>query len=900
MKSLAMRIYRRLAYAFPHEFQMVYGADVLQLGEDSIDDIWSQYGYLGLIRLLADIAVRLPVEYLSEMRQDLAYARRTLAKSPGFAAVGILSLAVGIGISAVCASEVFSLILRDLPGAKNPDQLVMAVGASYPYFEHYRDQHGLFTATAAYQGPIPFNISMNVSPSGAASAKSQRVFGHLVSPEYFSVLGVHAARGRIFDPQIDTPGQAPVVFISDRFWRNRMESDPAALGRTIRVNGQPATIVGIGPRDFLGVLAVSPAEIFVPTTSPVAMVPELSGDVLHKREAKSFRVVFRLAPGVTPQSAEAALDSIARRLDAESLDPARNLKGRRVQLLPGGKMVPLPREMLGVVLAINLLLIGLMVGIACLNLASMQLARATARRREVAIRLSVGASRFRLIRQLLTESILLALTGGVAGVLIAYWAAAGFKRIQLPVPYPVDFDITPDWRALLFTFAISLAAGVAFGLAPALAATRTDLASTLKEGAIAPLRRYRRFGARNLLIVSQVAGSLLLLLVAGFMILGDIHNNRVDVAFDPARMYLFSLDPVRDGYAAEQAAALFEKLPAQLMRAPGIQEVALAEEPPFNSLVMRATLTAPSATGAPDQAVHRAAELSIGPRYFAALSVNLLAGREFETRDQRLDASTGALPVILNETAAREFFETTTVLGRRLSEGPRSYEVVGVAKDITTPDSSNGNGAQALSMVPTVYLPLTRAEVAHSAVSGMVVMVRASAGPDTMQGIRRQMAALDPNLVMFNTRTLADEIDKIVMAGLLDTVLYGATGGFGLVLAAIGLAGVTAYSVARRRREIGIRMALGARKGQVLSLVMREGGTLVAAGCILGFLGAFAISRAVSAVSNALGQSFEAGSHDSRLIFGAPLLLAALAMVACYIPARRSTKIDPLIALREE
>ncbi|HMD48607.1 MAG TPA: ABC transporter permease, partial [Bryobacteraceae bacterium] len=652
MKSLAMRIYRRLAYAFPHEFQMVYGADILQLGQDSIDDIWTKHGYLGLIRLIADIAIRLPIEYLSEMRQDLTYARRTLMKSPGFAAVGILSLGLGIGIAAFSSSEFFNLILPNAPRIQNPDQIVMLTGTSYPYFEHYRDdQHALFTGVAAYQGPVPFNAS--VASTSGANTKAERVFGHVVSPEYFSVIGVRAARGRTFDPAIERPGSAPVVFLSDRFWRERMDQDAGAVGRSIRVNGQTATIVGIGPRDFLGVAPISPAEIFVPTTSPPAMVPEVAGDALHQPASKLFSTLFRLAPGVTLKSAEAGLDTLTRHLDAESLDPARNTKGRRVTLVPGGKVVPIPREIVPVVLALNVMLIGLVVGIACMNLANMQLARATTRRREVAIRLSVGASRFRLIRQLLTENVLLSCIGGCVGILLAFWAASAFKKIKLPIDVPVNLNVMPDWRALLFTLAISFAAGLAFGLAPALAATRADLASTLKEGALVPARGFRRFGLRNLLMVAQVAGSLMLLLLAGFLIIGFDRTNHVEIAFDPQKMYLLSIDPIRDGYSSDKAADLFENLPDRLTRLPGVQQIALTEEPPFAPLAGTSTLAAPSDPGSSEQVVEKVNKQTVGAGYFASLGVRVLAGREFDPRDQRINASRGdALPIVINQSAA--------------------------------------------------------------------------------------------------------------------------------------------------------------------------------------------------------------------------------------------------------
>jgi ABC-type antimicrobial peptide transport system permease subunit len=313
------------------------------------------------------------------------------------------------------------------------------------------------------------------------------------------------------------------------------------------------------------------------------------------------------------------------------------------------------------------------------------------------------------------------------------------------------------------------------------------------------------------------------------------------------------------------------------------------------------SMAAPADPGMPGQAVHGIAKQLIGPGYFAALSVNLLEGREFDIRDQRIDGSKSkSLPVVLNQTAAHEFFGNREPLGRRIWEMSRAYEVVGLVKDLSAPLSSRGSQAANTSELPTVYLPLTRSDFAQSPVGGMIVMVRATRGTDTMQGIRREMASLDPNLVMFNVRTLAEQVDQTTFTVRLDTIVYSAIGGFGLILAAIGLAGVTAYSVARRRREIGIRMALGARQGQVLRLVMREGGALVIAGSVLGYLGAFGVSRAMGSVSGVFGPAFAAGSHDPRLLFGAPLLLAGLAMLACYLPARRSAKIDPLMALRQE
>jgi predicted permease len=913
--NFALRMYRWLAHAFPHEFKVIYGADVIQLGEDVVEDISKQHGVTGLFRLVADIAIRVPIEYLAEMRRDLVYAVRTLSKSRGFAAVGIISLGLGIGVAAVSVSESLNLILRDAPGAKDPDSLVMVSGVSYPYFEHYRDQKDLFSAGAAVDMAVPFNVSLGTG------VKTERIFGQLVSPEFFSTLGVGAARGRVFSPESDKPGSEPVVFVTDRFWRQHMDSDPNAVGRTIRVNGQTATIVGVGPKDFLGMMPIIPGDIFVPTTAPASIAPELAGDVIHKGEAREFAALLRLAPGVKLQSAEAGLDTLTRHLDEETLDPARNTKGRRVTLLPGGKVVPVPKPMIPMVFGLMLLLDGLIVGIACMNLANMQLARATARRREVAIRLSVGASRFRLIRQLLTESVLLAIGGGVAGILIAYWAAHLLRTAKLPINVPVNLDITPDWRVIVIVFAISLVAGIGFGLAPALASTKTDLASTLKESSAGQLRGHRRFSMRNVLMVMQVAGSLTLLLVAGFLIIGYTRMNNVEIAFDPSSMLLFSLDPVRDGYATDKAAKLLDDLPGKLRAVPGVREAVLTEAAPFGPQAAVAALSAPPQDGFPEQVVSGVAKNKIGANYFASLSVSMLEGREFDMHDQRLDVTPATvLPVVINQTAAHAFFGNLDPLGRRISDSGRaysadpmdsmgllpgargsgkSYMVVGVVKDLSAPMSQSAVG-QAAATVPVVYLPLTRSDFAHPPGNGMIVLVRTDRGVEAMEGVRRELAGIDPNLALFNVKTLAQQVDETGSWLRVSSLIYTGIGAFGLILAAIGLAGVTAYSVARRRKELGIRIALGARKSQVLGLVMREGGVLVIIGCVVGMAGGFAFSRALGALSSMMGPSFAAGAHDPRLLIGAPVLLAALAMLACYVPARRSTKIDPLVALREE
>ncbi len=718
-----------------------------------------------------------------------------------------------------------------------------------------------------------------------------------MSPEYFSVLGTKAARGRFFSPALDKPGSEPVVVVSDRFWRNRLNADPTAVGRTIQINGQTATIVGIGPQDFLGVMPFLPADLFVPATAPPSLAPELGDDVLHRRDRRVFRVLVRLKPGVTIDSAEAALDSLTHHLDEESLDPERNRRGRRLHLLPGGTVFPLPREAMPILFGFYGTLMVLILTIACMNLTNMLLARAASRRREVAIRLAIGASRARLIRQLLTESVLLSMCAGIAGLLLTVWLTHAANGLKVPVQIPYQFDISPDWRVLLFTLAVSLVTGLLFGLAPALETVKTNLVSSLKEGVQAQLRGYRRFGLRNVLMVGQVAASLIVLMMSGFIILGIQNSSAVTRGVDVNHVYVFSMDPVRDGYSPQQTASLFEKVTERLRRVSAVRNVALADRAPFapDQSVLTAKVRAPDDNAAsPSQVLQRTGAQAVGAGYFAALGVNVLHGREFTDQDERAgSANQTNMRAILNEPAARALFGKLDPIGRRFEGADQSYEIIGVVPELRSGFSMNGE-------TPVIYVPMTRAAFAHPQTGGTTVVIRAISGPDALAGIRREIAAIDPNLSVFDVQPLRQQLDQMDAFVRVGAGIYGSLGVFGLILASIGLAGVTSYSVARRRKEIGIRVALGARAGQVLGLVLREGGGLILVGTAVGFAGAFAVSRALASLTAVLGTVFTSGTGDPRLLVGAPLLLAAVALLACYVPARRSIRIDPLTALREE
>jgi macrolide transport system ATP-binding/permease protein len=896
--KFAWRIYQRLARAFPHEFKLAYGPEVMQLGEDVVEEIAKRHGVTGLIRLIADIAIRLPLEYLSEMRGDMRYALRALSKSPGYALVGILSMGLGIGLTTNVYSSKWAVLFRDLPAAANAKNLVIPQASadgdlapvSYYYIEQYREQKSLFAGVAAFQSGVPFNVTFPGNPN----AKPERVFGQLVSADYFSVLGVQAQRGRVLSVGLDRPGDAPVVVISDRFWRNRLNSSPNALGQTLRLNGQIATIVGIAPKNFNGALAINPAELFVPISAPAALAPELANDVLHQRNAREFLAIMCLAPGVTAESAEAGLDAITRRLDEQDPSaPGGQNKARRVTLLGAGTMVPLPRNLRRVIVGFFVALMGLIMTIASMNLANMALARAANRRKELAIRLSVGASRFRLIRQMTSEGILLSMLGGLAGFALAYGLSVLNSQFTPPTTVPVESNFSLDGRAALFAFGLALVCGIGFSLAPALQATKADLTPALKEGSALQMPVYGRFGLRNLLMVTQVAGSLMLLLMTGFLVLGISKASDIQTKFDPHTMYLLSLDPVRQGYAPEKAQALFEKLTQRLETAGPVRSMALAAQPPFSSEAEPSPVTA---EGSPESSrvQQSVAEETVGAGYFATLDEPVLAGREFEERDQRGQpdgSKTFSLPAVLNESAAQRLFGNQNAIGKHVSDDKQSYEVVGVVRDLKDVEGFSQS---------IIYLPLRPRDFARPPAGGMTILVRSDAGTDVLSGIRKEIAFIDPNLNIFNVETLSAYLDRSRSALRFSVQTWGGIGVFGLVLAAIGLAGVTAYAVAQRRKEIAIRTALGASRAQVLRLVLREGTTLVSVGTLIGFLGAIALARILSALANMFVDAFRFGTNDPRLLLGAPLLLAAVAMLACYVPARRSAQIDALKALREE
>jgi predicted permease len=892
--AAGLRAYRGLANAFPQEFQNAYGPELLETGEDAIEPIWRRYGAFGLARLLFNLAVHVPLEYAAECVTDIRYAFRRLISSPGFTAVALVSLALGICIVTCAFSEMNGMALRDIPAVEAPRQLVaLQVPASFPDYRRYRTRDDLFSSTLGYIAAVPFAVTLG--------EHAAREWGQLVTPSYFATLGVHPAIGRF--PEDDQSGGTVPVVVSDRFWKERLASDPAAIGRTLRVNGQPATIVAVGPKEFLGASPVLfAADLWLPLSVGGQIAPELAGNTLERRDRAIFRIEGRLKAGVTVGAAEAALDTTARQIERDSGDPDSDKPGRRVTLVDGGKLLPLRRQDLPFFTSFFILMSALVMLIACANVANMMLARAAGRRKEIAVRLALGASRARIVRQLLTESMLVALGAAVPGILLSIWLVHMLGGVKMPLLIPVTFDFSPDWRVLLGAVAFTGFTALVFGLVPAWQAAKVDLASGIR-----PARRWR---VRNVLMVAQFAGSLTLLVILGLLSVGIQTTLGIQQGFHPSNLYLVSLDPVRDGYTPGQTAAFFDKLLDRVQGLRSIGAACLTDTVPVSIGSPRMGVSIP---GPGAREVVSANRHVVGKDYFDTAGIAILQGHGFRREDEVNQTPA----VIVSQELVREFARGSSLLGQQIEIGSdriavdgvlpgsfdyrqgvpgsrgRTFVVVGVAGDVA-------EDLIAQKPHPVVYFPLRRADYATPPAQGITLMVRAEPGSDGLEAVRREIAALGAGIKPFHMRSMDDQVDQFMAPLRSASWTYRAIGIFGLILSAVGLAGMTAYSVAQRTREIGIRVALGARRGNVLGLVMREGLLLVTVGTALGMAGAWTGSRALAFMNASVGKVTAGSASDPLVLFGAPILLACLALAACYVPALQSMRIDPMVALREE
>ncbi|MBZ5581926.1 MAG: ABC transporter permease, partial [Acidobacteriia bacterium] len=896
---IAAEISQVLTSTFPHEFQNVYGEDLSQATRDSLEPTWRRHGALGLARLLWDLAVRIPIEHLAEFGQDIRYSLRRLRASPGFTGVALISLSLGIGVATSAFSEMSGFILRDIPALAKPGELaIVRQPLSYPEYRRYRDGSDLFSSTMAYAAPVPLGVSLG--------GRSERFWGHLVTPSYFATLGVHPMLGRFFGPEYDKSGQPAPVVVSHRFWQVHLGYDWGVVGKMLRVNGQPCRIIGVGPRNFLGAWPmVYVADLWLPASGGARTAPELAGEALERRDRAIFHFEARLRPGVSAARAEAALDAVARPIEQENGEPDRGRGGRRVTVLPGGKMMPISKRDLPFFTTFFMLLGGTVLLIACSNAANMMFARAADRRREIAVRLSLGAGRIRLIRQLLTESMLLAAAAGVLGFLFTLWIMGMFSQMNLPWAMPLTFELHPDGRVLLFTILLTVITALTFGLAPALQATSTDLTPALKEGGNIKIGKYRRLNTRNVLVLSEVAGSLMLLLITAYMVLGHRGITNAPMGFDPKNLYVMSLDPLRDGYSGEQESAFFPRLLDRVKRLPAVRSAVLADSSPM-AMIGRPGVMFSVAGSGQEKELYWGQKYVVGSGYFENLGIPILRGRSLRPQDE----TDGSRVAIVSENLAHLLWNGADALGRQIEIGsepiagfevgpkgpakpsrgsipsPRLVEVVGVAKNVR-----DGLETADSKIRAAIYLPLRPSDYSRPVLNGFTLLVRAAPGVDAIAAVRREISTMDAGLTVFNARAMPQQIEQMMFPVWMALKTYGFIGLAGLILASVGLAGVSAYSVARRGREIGIRIALGAQRADVLGLVMKEGAVLIGMGTVLGLALAWAAIRALSGIINEMARVGEAQSYLPFVMIGAPVALGALALAACYVPARKSTRI---------
>jgi len=831
---------------------------------------------------------------------EIRFILRSLIRTPLFTVTAVLSLALGIGANTAMFSLIDRVLLQQLP-VKEPHRLTFLYhpgplqgssstdedggpSFSYPMFREMQRDQTAFQALAGSRGAQASLSYRNHALPGSA---------HLVSGNYFSVLGVEPAIGRLFTEDDDRlPGGHPVVVLSHGYWVSRFGADPSVLNETMVVNGHPMTIVGVAQRGFSGEMPGRARDVFVPIAMKREMTPGWDG--LEDRLDAWVTMVARLKPGGTFEQASAAIDvtyraqlaqdeALFKSPGAEFLE---RFRAKRMVLRPGdygrGDMREEGRVPLLLLTGMTLLVLL----IACANVANLQLARASGKTREIALRLALGASRRQIVRRLLTESVIVAVAGGALGLIVARWTLQGIEA-SLP-PEAAASGIVPgslDGTVLAFSVALSVATGILFGLYPALNASRPDVQASLKDqGGQTSASRAAGF-FRASLVTMQVAMSFLLLITAALFARTLVNLTRVDLGLAPDHLLTFALNPRLNGYTSERTAQLYAQLTERLAAVPGVTLVSAARVPAIAGSSSSTNVTVEGFTPQSDRDAI-ANFNTIGPGYFRTLGIPLVAGREFTESD-----NTPAAPryAIVNEAFVRRFFEGESAIGRRMMRGggPNATPdriIVGVVKDAKYSDLRQ-------PAPPVFYTPWAQDE----SVSSMHLYVRTGIAPEAaIEPIRRQVAALDPNLPIGNLRTMEAHLETRLSRERLLSRLTGIFGGLATLLAAIGLYGVLAYSVQRRTREIGIRIALGARTGHVRRLVVRDVAIMLVVGLVAGGAAAAGLGTLLR------GVLFGVEPLDPGVYAVATFALGFVAGAAAYLPARRATSVDPLVALRCE
>jgi predicted permease len=836
---------------------------------------------------------------LATLRQDAKYGVRMLVKNPGFTAVAILTLALGIGANTAIFSLTDQVLLRNLP-VSHPEQLVVvkapgykpghvsadgddANSFSYPMYKDLRDRAQVFSGLLAQYG-----LDLDVAGQG----QTERAMGDLVSGNYFEVLGVKPELGRVFSSSDETaPGANPVAVLSYGYWTRRFGNNPGILNKPLTVNGTSLTVVGVARPGFSGVQIGRSTDMFIPLSMKAQMTPGWDG--LAARNDAWLNIIGRLKPGFTVESGQAAIAPTFSAIEQSELPElkispgsrrARLYLDRHLEMITGAHGRPILQSTAQTPLLVLLTMVGLILLIACANLASLLVARGETRQREMALRLALGAGRWRLVRQLLTESFLLALAGGMAGLIFASWtlgALVGSLHQGIGV---TGLEMRVDLRVLTFALAVSILTGILFGLGPALRATRTSLQTTLKDQGTGASQGKSNVRLRKGLMVSQVALTAMLLASAAYFAKSLINLERQDVGVKLDHVAQFTLSPWLDRYTPAQTIALCDRLREAIAALPGVRAVSEASIPVLQDDDWGSNITAEGYTPHPDEDTH-VFRNSVGPDYFSTMGIPLLAGREFG----RSDSATSPKVVVINEKMAQKYFAGRNPVGMHLAWGAGNdvhpnIEIVGVVRNSKHDDLRE-------TIQPFVYQPYAQDADPRKA----TFYVRTSQEPSSLAGTLRQLVQkIDLNLPVFDVMTLQEQANQSVFADRVLSFFSLCLGLLASLLAAIGLYGVLAYMVARRTREIGIRMAIGAEPNDVSWLVLREVMKMSGLGLAIGLAVAFGFGLLIES------QLYGVKASDPLVFVAATVLLAGVALLAGWLPARTAANVDPMTALRYE
>lgn len=809
------------------------------------------------------------------LRQDLTFAFRRFSKSPGFVLAVVLSIGLGIAANSTIFSMVSRFVFRPAPVGDPATLLALHTthdgdeccnNFSWPTYTDVRDQAKSFSGVAAYYELLPASIG--------GSGEPERVWGQSVTANFFHVAQLRLPLGRGF---LDREEKLPVIVLSHRFWRRRFNADPGVLGKSVSLSGHPFTIVGVAPPGFRGLDLVLDPEFWI----PLGNVEQLATNI-PSRDARSYHwvaVVARLNPGVTRTQAAAELGVLAQRFAKSYPDTD---KGGGFQFEQAGSLLPgRDRSRILLFFAALSVVVLLVLGIACANVANLLLAQAATRQREMAVRIALGATRAQLLRQMLAESILLALGGGVLGTALSLWATSALSAFHVPAPVPLDLSVTVDWRVLLYTFALSVGAGLLFGLIPAWIASRPILINALRgEDALA--RPGRRLTLRNVLVVAQIAMSLVLLCATGLFLRSLGHAASIDIGFRSSGVLMMSVDPRVHGYAPEATTQFLTQLRDNVAAIPGVLSVAATDCAPLSGGNRSDSFSAagqPQPSG-PDLSV----DLYMAtPGYFETLGIARVAGRDFAN-----ESASAPKVAIVNQFFVEHFFGQQNPIGQHVTGAGVTYQIIGVVQNIKSRTLGE-------DLRPVLFRSLAQSTGSDPSFLGYTLLVRSAGKPAAIAyAVRHEIHALDPSMAVYNPETIEEHLRSALFLPRLAGTLFGIFGLTGLVLATVGLYGVMSYAVSRRTREIGIRLALGAQLGTVQRLVIRQGMLLTAIAIALGLPVALAVAK--------FSSSFLYGIHPHDLVTFTmlPLFLAAVALFACWIPARRAARINPQTALRSE